>query len=84
MGLDKWIKPEEDEKKPKKKGGDTKQTKDKFKPKRKENNHLPKNLIKHILVCSKTNCKYQKILIKKELTNKDKICPKCRSPMKIK
>lgn len=84
MGLDKWIKLEEEGKKPKKKGGEKKQAKDKFKPKEKESSDISKNLIKHILICSKTNCKYQKILIKKELTNKDKICPKCRSPMKIK
>lgn len=41
-------------------------------------------LIKFILVCTSTKCKYQKIIMKKTLLDKDTICPKCKSKMKVK
>ncbi len=81
MGLDKWIKPEETEKKPKIKD-DAK--KPESKPKENKGTIGLKNLLKFDLVCPKAKCKYQKTIRKKELTDKDKICPRCKSIMKIK
>ncbi len=75
MGLDKWIKPEETAKKPKK---------PESKPKENKGTIGLKNLLKFDLVCPKAKCKYQKTIRKKELTDKDKICPRCKSIMKIK
>jgi len=40
--------------------------------------------IKYLLICSKKSCGYQKRLVKKKLTNKDKTCPRCNGVMKIK
>jgi len=40
--------------------------------------------IKYLLICSKKSCGYQKRLVKKQLTHKDKTCPRCNSVMKIK
>ena len=81
MGLDKWIGSEESKKKPKKSGAEPKS-------KPKTNKDLEKDidlkLKKHHLVCSKAKCKYQKVLMKKELKPQDLICPKCKSKMKTK
>lgn len=68
LGLDKWLKPEEDLKSPKKK----------------KSKDTSKSLTKFNLICTKPKCKYQKIIMKRELLEKDKICPKCKSQMKIK
>jgi len=84
LGLDKWIKPEDEEKKPKKKDEITKQVKSKAKPKVILSAKKPTSLSKIVLLCPKTSCKYQKILVKKELTEKDKTCPRCKSKMKVK
>ena len=43
-----------------------------------------KTPIKYHLVCSKKSCGYQKTLMKKQLNNKDKTCPRCKGVMKIK
>jgi len=77
LGLDKWIGSEEPKKKPKKSGTEPKitqnlETKVNFK------------INRHHLVCSKAKCKYQKVIMKKELEPQDLICPKCKSKMKIK
>ena len=81
MGLDKWIGSEEPKKKPKKSG-----TESKSKPKTSED--LDKNVdlksSKHHLICSKAKCKYQKVLMKKQLKPHDLICPRCKSKMKVK
>jgi len=84
LGLDKWIKPEETTKKPKIKDDAKKPKKTESKPKEKKGTIGLKNLLKFDLVCPKTKCKYQKTIRKKELTDKDKICPRCKSIMKIK
>jgi hypothetical protein len=86
LGLDKWIKAEETKKKPKIKEGTKKPKKNDSdsKPKEKKDTIGLKNLLKFDLVCSKAKCKYQKTIRKKELTDKDKICPRCKSIMKIK
>jgi acetyl-CoA carboxylase beta subunit len=79
MSLDKWIKPEERKKKPKKE--ESVKSKDMSTKKSKSSTG---KLIKHLLICSKPKCKYHKTIIKKELTEKDLICPKCKSKMRIK
>lgn len=40
-------------------------------------------LTKFILKCSKSKCNYQRILMKRELSENDKTCPRCKSLMKI-
>jgi len=84
LGLDKWITPEETKKKPKIKDGIKKPKKTESKPKEINGTIGPKSLLKFYLVCPKAKCKYQKTIRKKELTDKDKICPRCKSIMKIK
>jgi len=84
LGLDKWIKPEDEEKKPKKTDEITKEVKGKAKPKVKISPKKPIDLSKFVLLCPKASCKYQKTLMKKKLTDKDKICPRCQSKMKMK
>lgn len=82
MSLDKWIKPkkkkEEVKKKPQPKASEDK-TKKAPSPEK-----TPINLTKYILICPKAKCKYQKTIIKKQLKERDKICPRCKSKMKIK
>lgn len=86
MGLDKWLKPEVVEKKLKKKGD--------LHPKVNENKieteiieplgRLSKSLKKYILICPNAKCKYQKTIMKKQLTKSDEICPRCNKKMKLK
>ncbi|KKM05829.1 hypothetical protein LCGC14_1750130 [marine sediment metagenome] len=86
MGLDKWLKPEVVEKKLKKKRESH--------PKVNENNidteiikplrRISKSLKKYILVCPNAKCKYQKTIMKKQLTKSDEICPRCNKKMKLK
>jgi hypothetical protein len=80
MGLDKWLKTEELEKKSKKKEELTLKTE-----KRKIDVSLKKQikLTKYRLVCPNVKCKYQKTIMKKELTNDDKRCPRCDKEMKV-
>ncbi|TFG01144.1 MAG: hypothetical protein EU541_00040 [Promethearchaeota archaeon] len=40
-------------------------------------------LSKYLLSCSNSKCQYKKTLMKRELTQQDKICPRCKSEMKI-
>jgi hypothetical protein len=85
VGLDKWLKGEEAEKKPKSKkptpskakkiGSTNKITKTPEKSKFK--------LIKFNLICPNSKCKYQKTIMKKHLIEVDKICPRCKKEMKI-
>ncbi len=86
MGLDKWIKSDNIEKNSKSKKETTEQT-PKNKIKGVKDKHHEKEtfkLKKHSLVCPNAKCKYQKIIMKKELTDEDKICPRCNKMMKIK
>ncbi|MFX0076204.1 MAG: hypothetical protein ACFE96_12230 [Candidatus Hermodarchaeota archaeon] len=81
MGLDKWIKPEESQSKPREK-------KEKREP-RKVIDSKPEDkgalkLTKNVLICSNSKCKYKKIVVKKTLTDKDLICPRCKKMMKSK
>jgi hypothetical protein len=41
-------------------------------------------LVKKVLVCPSAKCKYQKTIMKKQLTETDKICPRCNKVMKVK
>lgn len=86
MGLDKWLKPEEEGKKPNRK--DTASAKEKRSPDEKSINVDPKKvystLTKYKLTCTNSKCKYQKTIMKKQLTEMDKICPRCRNEMKNK
>jgi hypothetical protein len=81
LGLDKWIKPEKAKTKPTDKTDTAEQRKKKDPgPKDKEASKLKKN----VLVCSNSKCKYKKIIVKKTLTDKDLICPRCKKEMKLK
>ena len=86
MGLDKWIKTEEEVKREKK------DTKEPIQVKRSKSEGEKKpdlkkssmKLIKYTLNCPNAKCKYQKIIMKKQLTDIDKICPRCKKEMKVK
>jgi len=78
LGLDKWIKTDKEEKKSDKKPKSQKIKKDN----EVKQSEIPIKLSKYILLCTK--CKYQKTLMKKELEESDKFCPKCKSKMKLK
>jgi hypothetical protein len=86
MGLDKWIKSEEIDKNSKKKKVPTEQAKKSMSKRVKDKPHerQPVKLKKYTLVCPNAKCKYQKIIMKKALTDDDKICPRCNKMMKIK
>ncbi|MBD3255096.1 MAG: hypothetical protein GF383_08375 [Candidatus Lokiarchaeota archaeon] len=89
MSLDRWIKTEESEEKeekPIKKKIKKKpiENKNKQKRERKKEEKAPVLLTKYQLLCSKAKCKYQKTIMKKRLTSKDKTCPRCGSEMKVK
>ena len=83
MGLDKWIKPEESVKKPEKKEDGRSTRKHKTQPIEKKGEKEPTKLTKFVLICSKPKCKYKKTIVKKELSEKDRICPRCKNEMKV-
>ncbi|MFX0106043.1 MAG: hypothetical protein ACFE75_11210 [Candidatus Hodarchaeota archaeon] len=86
MGLDKWLKSEEGSKKSKMKEEShiqAKRNKTKLKPNKDLETPL-KKLIKNTLICPNAKCKYQKTILKRQLTDDDKICPRCNKKMKIK
>jgi len=86
MGLDKWLKPEDEaNKKIRKKEPLVQAKKSKNEDFQKE--ILRKQTIKltkYTLVCPRASCKYQKIIMKKKLTEIDRKCPRCNEEMKIK
>ena len=82
MSLERWLKSEEKAKK-------TEVKKDKVvekgsKTQSKKGSTEKSAFNKYILICKKAKCKYQKIIMKKNISDKDKICPKCKSKMKAK
>ena len=86
MSLDKWIKPEEEKKEEKEEKEEEEQKEaigDKSEDIDKKKSQKPK-LKKYHLKCPKKSCKYQKTLMKSNLTEKDKTCPRCKSEMKVK
>ena len=96
MSLDKWIKSEKKKKDIDNKSEVQIKNKSSSKTKSQSLNNIEetdslrnseeseKTRIKYLLICSKKSCGYQKRLVKKQLTNKDKICPRCNGVMKIK
>jgi len=86
MGLDKWIKQEDTDKPPKKKKVIPKQDKRSIDDQKKKDVAYKKslNLIKYHLICQNNKCKYQKTIVKKQLAEEDKNCPRCGKEMKIK
>lgn len=86
MGLDKWLKPEVVVKKSKKKKGSHPQVNEnKIETETIESlGRLSNTLKKYILVCYNAKCKYQKTIMKKNLTENDEICPRCNKKMKVK
>ena len=96
MSLDKWIKTDKKEKKTENKSEIQKKNKSSSKAKSpskisiedtdslRSSEDSENQRKKYLLICSKKSCGYQKRLVKKQLTNKDKTCPRCKSAMKIK
>jgi dipeptidase len=86
LGLEKWLKSDEQVKTTKKETTKTEKKVKKAvsKPEKKENKESRKGLSKFILVCSNGKCKYQKTIMKKIVTEKDKICPRCNKRLKVK
>jgi len=83
LGLDKWIKPEETVKKSEKKEDARSTRKPKNQPIEKIGKKEPIKLTKFVLICSKPKCKYKKTIMKKELSEKDRTCPRCKNVMKV-
>ena len=86
MGLDKWLKSEDKEKKQKKKKeAPDQKVKRKIEEAPKKSIEKPlMHLAKYILICPNAKCKYQKTIMKKELTDNDITCPRCNKKMKTK
>jgi hypothetical protein len=86
VGLDKWLKSEDAEKKPKsKKEAPEQGIKSSSKKNIKTDHEKPSSkLTKYNLTCPNSKCKYQKIIMKKQLTETDKICPRCKKEMRVK
>lgn len=88
MSLDKWIKPEEEKKEEKEEKEEEEEeqkevTDNKSEEIDKKKSQKPK-LKKYHLKCPKKSCTYQKTLMKSNLTEKDKTCPRCKSEMNVK
>ena len=83
MGLDKWIKTDIPEKKPEKKEEAKSTRKPKTQLVEKRGEKEPIKLTKFVLICSKPKCKYKKTIVKKELSEKDRICPRCKNEMRV-
>ncbi len=92
MGLDKWLKPEGEVKKKRREKKDKDNSLQKVSKPKKDKNDINaqesventiKKLSKFELVCSNRKCKYQKTIMKKLLTEKDKTCPRCSDVMKV-
>ncbi|MFW9770564.1 MAG: hypothetical protein ACFFFB_01970 [Candidatus Heimdallarchaeota archaeon] len=92
MSLEKWLKPEKKDERSEAKQFKTEQKKGKnnFNSGAEPKGNLELvdspiiSLSKFKLECPKSTCKYKKTIIKKNLIDKDKICPRCKSIMKIK
>ena len=82
MSLDKWIKTEKKPKKEKKEPKKKETIEERENKETLETNAL--KIKKYELICSKKSCGYQKKIMKKSLSEKDKTCPRCKSIMKIK
>ncbi len=86
MGLDKWLKSENsrnDSKEKKVKSEEVRNSKEKH-LKNGFDKDISTQLVKYNLICQNSKCKYQKIIMKKLLSEHDKKCPRCKKEMKIK
>jgi hypothetical protein len=91
MSLDKWIKSaekEEEKKKLKEKKRKSVQKGVQSEGERDQDKRIlepmAEKIKKYQLKCSKKGCNYQKTIVKKGLNEKDTICPRCKSAMKVK
>jgi len=89
VSLDKWIKDDEESKKAKKKPPKKEKVEElieEFESQPPEIDPIKDSrlLTKFVLTCSDSKCKYKKTLRKKNLKDKDKVCPRCKKEMKIK
>ncbi|MFW9998944.1 MAG: hypothetical protein ACFE9Q_11555 [Candidatus Hodarchaeota archaeon] len=85
MGLDKWLKSDEIKKKSRKKksvSDQAEQIKSENKGDKANGKH-PIKLSKYTLICPNAKCKYQKTIMKRQLTGDDKTCPRCNKEMKV-
>ena len=86
MGLDKWLKSENNRNNSKNKKVKSEKVR-KSKERRLKNGfdkEISTQLVKYTLICQNSKCKYQKIIMKKLLSEDDKKCPRCKKEMKIK
>ncbi len=86
MGLDKWLKPGDANKNSKKKIMAPERVK-KARNDKETNKIVDKQstkIKKFTLVCQNAKCKFQKIIVKKQLNEEDRTCPRCKKKMKIK
>ena len=86
MGLDKWLKSEQEAKKKntnKETVNRTKRTTEDSMLKKKTKESTGK-LMKQTFTCTNAKCKYQRTIMKKQLTERDTICPRCSTKMKSK
>ena len=74
-------KPQTEKKPPKKKpeAKSPKKSEQLLKPDKKDS----VKIIKYKLVCPTKRCNYQKIKVKRNLSERDKICPRCKGQMKV-
>jgi hypothetical protein len=84
MGLDKWIQSDNDKKKEHKEPKVNISDRKEQKTNKKRPRESQKQLSKFTLICSNSKCKYQKVLMKRSLDRRDKICPKCKKEMRLK
>lgn len=90
--MERWLKPgkkgdksEEKQNKPEEKSEkDERNTNATLKQKHEFEKPVAVRIIKFKLECPKSTCKYKKTIIKKNLEDKDKICPRCKSKMNVK
>lgn len=85
MGLDKWLKSENNRNRSKEKKEQSEKVR-KSKEKQLKNEFdkdISTQLVKYTLVCQNSKCNYQKIIMKKLLSEDDKKCPRCKKEMKI-
>ncbi|MFX1361087.1 MAG: hypothetical protein ACFE8T_12165 [Promethearchaeota archaeon] len=85
MSLERWLKPDKKVKKIEVKKDESIEEGSKIQSKKVSNEKLAiSKFNKYVLVCTRAKCKYQKTIMKKTLSDNDKICPKCKSKMKAK
>jgi hypothetical protein len=88
ISLDKWIKTEKKSKKEVKKKSSTSEKGgngfNELQGQKEGLNLVATKFEKFQLTCSNSKCKYKKIIKKKRLSERDIVCPRCKSEMKVK